>query len=343
MSRHCLGCEHLRAFCAKCGEIGNLTENTVCKMQIGDADLPSLGELEKHYREFVAATKSCRPNAMASNLHALHRLMSVMGWTADQSVAIITESALEEFIARANDYSPSTIKGTIECVANLTNRKAMKWYADHGIVVKKLPSIAFKAKPEQWKSLTTEERRKLRTLQFKYSLRYDPRLWLMMTFACEHGMRKSDILRLRWSENFVQEDGRWFLDYVSNKTGKPVHWPIDEDTWLRLTEARKQMEQLKVRRLHKDFDSVLRVREYGDNEEATSAIWNQLCRDLRKVMGWQGAKAGHNLRKDSTDTIYQAYGIDYAVAFSGDTEQILRKHYIGKKRIDINVRSIAKL
>jgi len=74
-----------------------------------------------------------------------------------------------------------------------------------------------------------------------------------------------------------------------------------------------------------------------------SAVWKEMCKDLRRVMDWNGAKAGHNLRKDSTDQVYQRYGIDLACEFSGDTPDVLRKSYIGKKRVPVDVVAINKM
>lgn len=131
---------------------------------------------------------------------------------------------------------------------------------------------------------------------------------------------------------------------MANKTGNAVHWPIDEDTWRQLQVAKERMLKLREHGVEKgNYDSLFRLREHRPDEVVQSTTWNLLCKDLRRVMGWRGHKAGHNLRKDSTDTIYQTYGIDYAEAFSGDTAKILRKHYIGRKRIGTDVRSIAKL
>lgn len=207
--RKCLGCEHLRAFCTQCGQVDGLTADTTCRMYHGEEICPTFAELEDNYRKFATATRAVRPLTVNANIASLHKLMAVMGFTADQRTSMVTESVLEEFVCKAGEtLAPNTVKHHIEGLHKLTSRGAVKWFKEHGMHLKPLPTIPVQATVEQWRSLSVEDRRKLRDLQFDYSRREDPRLWMMMTFAWEHGMRRSDVLRLHWSRNFVCEDGR---------------------------------------------------------------------------------------------------------------------------------------
>ena len=62
-------------------------------------------------------------------------------------------------------------------------------------------------------------------------------LWFVATMMLEFAMRNGDIMRLRRG-NFVERDGRVFLNYTPHKTehssGRVVKWPIHPSIWAQM-------------------------------------------------------------------------------------------------------------
>jgi len=250
----------------------------------------------------------------------------------------------EEFLLSARQrLSPNSIKSCGSNIHALLTKKSIKYFsAKRGWDCDRFPDLSIDAKSPVWNSLSSDQRRKIRDYQFGLFQLADPRKYLCVTAAWERGQRKCDVLRNHWSQ-FCEHDGAVWWPYTSVKNGKASNWPVDPDTWRMLKVAKERLGKLRVNGLGSHPDSYLRVREYRRDELATYAIWNECGEDLRAIMGWNGSKSMHNLRKDSTDTVFQKLGIDEAEEFSTDCAKTLRKHYIARKHIMPNIPSIAKM
>lgn len=334
---------------AKCWKTGDLNPGCMgdcSRCGVGAFDnVPTVGDMQELYEKFAATSIRVRPVTVRGNLAAFRRFANLTGLNGDTKVAAIGEDDYTKFVVAARDakMSEATIESTLEHIRSIFSRAAIRFYSTVGKTVEPLPPFDFKAVTAKWISLTREQRQKIRVYQMDLFDLADPRKYLAVTAAWERGMRKSDVLRQHWSVNFQQRDGVVWWDYVANKTGKLSQWPVDPDTWLCLRKAKAKLEKLSVHKLGKHPDSYLRVREHAKNEVVSSEIWDACGADLRDLMGWTGAKAMHNLRKDATDQVYQHIGIDEACEFSGDTDKIIRAHYAGKKRIDPRTISIVKM
>ena len=127
-------------------------------------------------------------------------------------------------------------------------------------------------------------------------------LWFVATMMLEFAMRNSDILRLK-RENFVEHEGRVFLNYTPHKTahssGRVVKWPVHPVLWER------------IRGYELDF-----------NED----VFRELNRQMRGL-GFTGAKGAYELRKICIDHVYQRYGAEMAVSISGDNIKTIIHYY----------------
>lgn len=130
--------------------------------------------------------------------------------------------------------------------------------------------------------------------------------WFAATMMLEFAMRNGDVLRLR-EENFVERDGRHFLNYTPHKTeltsGRRVCWPVHEVIWERIEE----------------LGGLACI-------EVTDETFSEINRDLR-ALGFRGSKASYELRKICIDHIYQRFGAEVAVSISGDDIRTITHYY----------------
>ncbi len=121
-------------------------------------------------------------------------------------------------------------------------------------------------------------------------------VWYAATMMLEFGMRNGDIERLE-RNNFVEADGRVFLNYTPHKTanssGRVVRWPVHQDIW--------------------DILTILKPW----SKPFTSTIFVRLNFEMRKL-GCSGTRGAYELRKICVDHIYQKYGAEMATSISGD-------------------------
>lgn len=334
---------------AKCWQNGK--ENPCCKGDCSKCgtgnyeNVPSIRDIENLYRSYSESSVRVRPVTVKSNLSAWRSFVRLAGLDEKAKTITISEQDFSRFVTSARDdgYSEASIESSIEKVHNIFSRDAIRFWATKGFETDRLPAYTHKARIEKWVSLTRSQRQKLRAYELDLFDLADPRKALCMIAAWERGLRKQDVLRQHWSRNFIERDGYIWWDYVANKNGKKSSWPVDPDTWIVLRKLHRRLDALRMHRLGKHPDSYLRVREYSHREVATSEIWDSVGHDLRDLMGWNGAKSMHNLRKDAGDQIYQNLGTDSACEFLGDTAKIIDIHYTGRKRIDPRTISPAKM
>ena len=144
----------------------------------------------------------------------------------------------------------------------------------------------------------------------------DKKPFLVATMVLQFAMRPNDVGRLT-SENFVRgEDGRMYLNYVPNKTknssGRRVTWPISEPIW-------QQIRQYAGERLDAGKTMVNSVRSVCDVKINPA---------MRLFCGMESStKAIYEYRKRCIDYVYHHFGINAAVAISGDNAQTIEYYY----------------
>ena len=126
---------------------------------------------------------------------------------------------------------------------------------------------------------------------------------MMLEFA----MRNGDIMRLK-RDNFVERDGRVFLNYTPHKTehssGRVVKWPVHPSIWAQM---------------HTLFNG-------DDLPELDEAVFDELNAAMRG-MGFTGTKGAYELRKICVDHVYQKFGAEMAVSISGDDIRTIMHYY----------------
>lgn len=334
------------AKCWKTGDEFPSCKGDCSKCGIGSFDsVPAIGEIETLYKAYAECSTRVRPVTVKANMSAWRSFVRLAELDSTAKTIQISEQDFSRYViaARRDGYAEASIESAIEKIHNIFSSEAIRYWKSKDIDAVRLPSYSFRARIVKWVSLTRNQRQKLRAYELDLFDLADPRKALCMVAAWERGQRKQDVLRQHWSKNFIERDGYIWWDYTANKNGKMSSWPVDPDTWLVLKKLHKRLDALREHRLGKFPDSYLRVREFSSTEVATSEIWDSVGHDLRLLMGWDGAKAMHNLRKDATDQIFQNLGTDEACEFSGDTPDIIKDHYTGKKRIDPRTISPAKM
>lgn len=333
---------------SKCWKNG--VENPGCcgdcsKCGIGAYEnVPSVGQMVELYGRYAAQSTSVKPGTAKNNISKWKTFLRIGEIDPGMKVTQIDEQVLTRFVHNATGkMQPVSVKGILEGIGCIFSRPARRFFDGLGLETGKVPTIDYKVSIKKWVSFSREQRQKIREYQLALYDLADPRKFLAVTAAWERGMRKSDVMRCHWSVNFEERNGYVWWVYDAVKNGKHSEWPVDPDTWMMIRRARAKLDALSLQRLRKHPDSYLRVRDFGRNENVQSAVWNECGKDLRGIMGWNGSKAMHNLRKDGTDQVFQNLGIDEACEFSSDTEKKVREYYSGKKRIDPRTISIAKM
>ena len=178
----------------------------------------------------------------------------------------------------------------------------MPYYEDAGWDIPPLDIPTFRAKAPRYARPSTEM---LQRVKAWYGRQTGER-WFAATMMLEFAMRNGDVLRLK-DENFVEKDGRHYLNYTPHKTelssGRRVCWPIHESIWKKLE-------------------------DYGGFScfDVTDETFAALNRDLRSL-GFCGSKASYELRKICIDHVYQKYGAEIAVSLSGDDIRTITRYY----------------
>ena len=176
------------------------------------------------------------------------------------------------------------------------------YYEDAGWNIPPLDIPAFRAQAPRYARPSSETLHRVKA----WYKRLTGERWFAATMMLEFAMRNGDVLRLK-DENFVEKDGRHYLNYTPHKTelssGRRVCWPIHESIWEKL----------------EDYGGVSCF-------DVTDETFAELNRDLRSL-GFCGSKASYELRKICIDHVYQKYGAEIAVSLSGDDIRTITRYY----------------
>ena len=176
------------------------------------------------------------------------------------------------------------------------------YYDDAGWDIPPLDLPSFRAKAPRYVRPSSEMIARVKAWYGKLTGEY----WFAATMMLEFAMRNGDILRLK-EENFVEKDGRHYLNYTPHKTelssGRRVFWPIHETLW----------------QTFEDYGGLSCL-------DVTEETFDDLNRDLRSL-GFRGSKASYELRKICIDHVYQNFGAEMAVSLSGDDIKTITHYY----------------
>jgi len=144
----------------------------------------------------------------------------------------------------------------------------------------------------------------------------DKRPFLVATMAIQFAMRPNDIGRLK-SDNFIKgADGCIYLSYVPNKTkmssGRRVTWKVPDAVWGAIRAyAGDRLDAGKTM-----IQSVRYICDYKLNPA------------MRKACNMEDSNKGvYEFRKRCIDYVYHHFGINAAVAISGDRAETIQYYY----------------
>lgn len=110
----------------------------------------------------------------------------------------------------------------------------LPYYEDHGWKIPPFPSFGHRPKAPRYRR--PDEAALAKVKEWYVALR-PGELWFVATMMLEFAMRNGDIMRLR-RDNFVERDGRVFLNYTPRKTehssGRVVKWPVHPSIWAQM-------------------------------------------------------------------------------------------------------------
>ena len=176
------------------------------------------------------------------------------------------------------------------------------YYEDAGYIVPVFPPLSRTAVMTRYNRPPSEVLAKVKEWYCNIS---NGEVWYIATMMLEFAMRNGDIRRIGRS-NFIEFEGRIFLNYIPNKTarssGRMVKWPVHPDIW-------------KMLLIIKPWDLQIREKHF-----------DQINRAMRDI-GFVGSKGAYELRKICIDHVYQKFGAEMAVSISGDDIRTITKYY----------------
>ena len=203
-------------------------------------------------------------------------------------------------------------------VQTLTSPWTQPLWEGKGFLVRKarMPDAGLTKEPPRY-------RRPNKELMDKQDLFYaslqdldDKQPFLVATMAFQFAMRPEDIGRLT-SENFIKgQDGNMYLSYVPQKTRlssrRVVTWKIPEPVW----DAIREYAGERLDRGEKMVGSIRYICNFKLNPP------------MRQFCGMEKTtKALYEYRKRCIDYVYHHFGINAAVAISGDRAETIEYYY----------------
>jgi hypothetical protein len=241
-----------------------------------------------------------------------------VGWD-DPYTAVTTDKLEEWFVEMVDDGKERVSAWTyVSGVRSIAARWTLRYYEKEGWGVKaiEIPTIK-NVKPGRYERLTDEARAGVKKWYEELWSLDDKRLWLAATMMLQFAMRNGDVVAAT-GENFVERKGVMHLRYKPRKTesssGRVVMWPIHEDIWKRIVEARR---------------AISEADKGGPLVPGASWVFVRLNRALRDAVPElaKKEKAMYELRKLRVDAEYRNFGAERASALSGDDIRTLSYFY----------------
>ena len=221
-------------------------------------------------------------------------------------VSIIKPSLVHKYLADMlkNGTKPITAISSLYQLRQLFAKWVLPYYEDHGWKIPPFPPFGHRPKAPRY---NRPEAATLAKVKGWYVSLAPGELWFVATMMLEFAMRNGDILRLR-RDNFVERDGRVFLNYTPHKTehssGRMVKWPVHPSIWAQMK-------------------SIFNGDDLPDIDETVFDELNAVMRGF----GFIGAKGAYELRKICVDHVYQRFGAEMAVSISGDDIRTIMYYY----------------
>ena len=284
-----------------CRELKDLYEKAAYAEQAKNGGTPHDRTISNTMKHWGYAVEGCR-----------------VGW--DRPYTDVTTDRLEEWFVRMVEEGKERVSAWtyVSGVKSITARWALRYYEKEGWGVKAIETPTIKnVKPGRYERLTDEARAGVKKWYEGLWELEDKRMWLAATMMLQFAMRNGDVVAAT-GDYFVERNGVTYLRYKPRKTerssGRVVMWPIHEDIWKRISEARR---------------AISEADKGGPLVPGASWVFVRLNRALRDAVPElaQKEKAMYELRKLRVDAEYRNFGAERASALSGDDIRTLSYFY----------------
>lgn len=311
--------------------VGRINEKW--EVQNSPERIPTFAELIAAYEQAAADERiknDGRPKerTVANTKKAFKQLVAGCGFELTERYTKLDREAIEGYFVKAvkNGMKRVSAWSYVMSAKAITARWALPYYERHGMRVASIAIPAIKnRKGCRYERPSDETRRKVMEWYAKLWELEDKRLWLGATLMLQFAMRNSDARAAKW-EWFVErrkeaesEEKEIYLRYVPEKTknssARHVMWPVHEEIWRKMQEARAAIEED-----GKGEGTILPGGSY---------VYVQLNASLRDaVPGMKDCgKACYELRKLRIDAEYRKNGAERASALSGDNINTITYYY----------------
>ena len=291
---------------------------------------PTLGEMLAAYERFATERshdprfRKPRERTIRCAVKNFRIVMREGGLSLDDNYTKLfnettPQRIFDSFLARegARKITGLSAWGYICSLQALTAAWTKPYYERLGFLVRgvKMPDAGLVSDPPRYQRPSQEmiDRQDL----FYSSLQEldDKRLFLVASMVLHLAMRPEDVGQLRTDNFCTGADGRVYLSYVPMKTmhssKRRVTWPVPEALW-------EQIRAYAGERLDAGETMVKSVR----------AVCDRLNPAMRLACGMTDTtKALYEFRKRCIDYVYHHFGINAAVAISGDKASTIEYYY----------------
>lgn len=255
----------------------------------------------KHYRDWLAHNPELAP-------------------PADDELSIFAAKPLRKYLASmvTGGIRPISALSFVNQLRQLFAKWVLAYYEDQGWTIPAFPYFRSDIKAPRYRRPAPELIARVK--DWYHSMNCDM-TWYAATMMLEFAVRNGDVRRLVRG-NFVEVNGRSFLNYTPNKTarssGRMVRWPIHPTIWQALAKLQPW------------------------NRRVTSAHFTRLNNAMREL-GFVGTKGAYELRKICIDHVYQKFGAEMAVSISGDDIKTITRYYADPAQPNIGDLRVSEL
>ena len=312
---------------------------------IPDGAVPTWEKLIDEYlqiaRRRFAEDGRPSPATAKSNAQRLQKLLQDLEVGLTQDMTSVTPDDISEWAMEVVEEAKDVDAGRYLACRTLGQVTSIwaKWtrlpYERKGIIIPPLidrwPDIAgvaplYRDPPDDLKTRTINGGKKLEQKR--------PGVWLLFALMLHTGMRPGDAKRSQWDWFREMPNGSAKLVWTPSKTrrssrGRQVEQVLTKEIWQRMRGAWARA-----------GDGGAYVVPGG--EAGRQAALDGVNRRMR-LWGWKTPKASYELRKLFVSAVYNAHGLMWAAAYSGDNPTTIEKYYSAAYRRDAPSLDVAQI
>ena len=288
---------------------------------------PTLGELLATYEKFATARsmdpryQRPKPRTIDTALKNIRILMRELELPENAVYSrLFNEDAIKEAFDRLIMRKVAGVSAWtyVMSVKTVTSPWTKTYWEKAGFLVRtvKLPDAGLVKDPPRYQRPTPELIEKQNMFYASLQDLEDKQPFLVASMILHLAMRPEDIGLLTAKNFFRGQDGRMFLTYTPEKTKhtskRIVTWPVPEALW-------EQIREYAGARLDAGLTMISSIRYVCESK---------LNPAMRMFCGMESStKALYEFRKRCIDYVYHKYGINAAVAISGDNASTIEYYY----------------